>query len=323
VHVRAYSAPGASSFCSVGAQIDCTTVALSHWSVLFGLPLPLWGALGFLALGVAAWLGSAWLVPLALGSAVASLGLLGLELTEIGALCLLCEAVHAVAFTLAFLAWRVRRDLTPLTDRDQAALVLMPPLGLMLGLLLFLPPYFRSVVWQGELPLPEGVTADGAPWIGARNPTLTLEEYTDYSCPHCQAATAWTLHRLAARPTEIRIVRRQLPAARCDADHPHSCERVRLAYCAGEQGRFWQMDRWLFAHGQDRKLDHGAAARDVGLAKEKLATCLERPETYARAEHESEKSAKHRFIGTPTYVVNGRRVPSEVADRDLERGRAE
>ena len=312
LHVRAYGAPGASSFCSVGPHLDCTTVALSHWSVLFGLPLPLWGALGFLALGVAAWLGSAWLIPLALGSALASLALLGLELTQIGALCLVCEAVHALTFALALLSWRARGELTPLANRDQAALVLFPPLGLMLGLLLFLPPYFRTIGWKGDLPFPDGVTADGAPWIGARDPKLTLEEYTDYLCPHCRAASEWTLHRLAARPSEIRIVRRQLPLSRCYADHPLSCERVRLAYCAGEQGRFWQMDRWLFAHGEARKLD-----------PEKLAACVARPETYARAESESTTSAKHRFQGTPAYVANGKRVTSNVADRYMELGHAE
>jgi hypothetical protein len=288
--------------------------------VLLGLPVPIWGALGFLALGVAAWLGSAWLVPLSLAGALASLGLLGVELVALGTLCLLCEAVHAIAIALAVFAWRARSSLTPLGNRDQAALVLLPPAGLMLGLLLFLPPYFRTVVFRGELPFPEGVTEDGAPWIGAREPKLTLEEYTDYTCPHCRAATGWTLHRLADRPRDIRIVRRQLPAARCHTGVPNSCERVRLAYCAGDVGRFWQMDRWLFAHGDQRKLDHSEAARDVGLDPARLEACLEKPETYARAERESDRAAKQRFMGTPTYVVNHRRIASEVADRYLAQG---
>ena len=322
LHVRAYTSPGALGFCSFGSRLDCAAVALSHWSVLFGVPVPLLGALGFLALATAAWLGSAWLVPLALGGAAFSLVLLGVELASIHALCLLCEAVHVVSVVLAVVAWRRRRELAPIGDRDHAALVLLPPVGVFVALALFLPPYFRAVVWKGDLPFENGVTADGAPWLGARESKLTLEEYTDYSCPHCRAATTWTLKRLAARPNDIRLVRRQFPLTRCSTTHG-SCERLRLAYCGGEAGRFWHMDRWLFAHADEQKLDHAAAARDLAIDAARLASCVERPDIYARAEHESELAFAQHFLGTPTYVVNGKRISPQTADGYLERGKAD
>jgi uncharacterized membrane protein len=311
------------SFCSLGGKLDCTAVALSRFSVFFGVPVPLLGVLGFLAIGVAGWTGSAWLVPLTFAAALGSLVLLGIELVQIQTLCLLCEAVHGVCIALAVLAWQKRRELGTLGDRESAVLVLAPPLGLWLALVLFLPPYYRAVIWQGELPFADGVLPDGAPWIGARDPKLTLEEYTDYRCPHCRAATAWTLRRLAARPSDIRLVRRQFPLSRCAATQPGSCERVRLAYCAGEAGRFWQMDRWLFAHTDAAKLDRGEAAKDVGVDAARLASCLERPDIYARAERETDLAYRQRFGGTPTYVVNGKRIPPETADRWLSHGRAD
>jgi uncharacterized membrane protein len=320
LHVRAYQAPDATSFCAVAAKLDCTTVALSHWSVMLGLPLPLWGALGFLAIGVAAYLRSAWTVWLSLAAALGSVALLVIELFAIGSLCLLCEAVHVVAIALAVVAWRGRAGLASLRDRDTAALVLLPPLGIMLGLLLFLPPYFRVFNWKSALPFPEGVTADGSHWIGATSPALTLEEYTDYLCPHCKAATSWTLRQLAKHPKSIRIVRRQHPLVTCSLAHKNSCDRLRVAYCAGEQRRFWQTDRWLFAHGEDRKLDVAAAARDSGLDLEKLTTCMERSDIRERAVRESAAAVKRRFAGTPTYVVNGKRIPAQTAARYLEQG---
>ncbi|HTQ06873.1 MAG TPA: thioredoxin domain-containing protein [Polyangiaceae bacterium] len=322
LHVKAYGAPGASSFCTVGKRLDCTAVALASSSVVLGLPLPIWGILGFSALGVAAWLGSAWLVPLAFGAALASVALLGVELFDVGALCFLCEAVHAVAFALAVVAWRARRTLAPLADRERAALVLLPPLGGMIALLIFLPPYFRTVTFRGELPFADGVTPEGEPWIGAKNPKLTLEEYTDYRCPHCRTASSWTLHRLAAHPNDIRIVRGQQPLARCLAQRG-SCDRLRFAYCAQEQGRFWQMDRWLFAHGDEHTVEPARAASDLGIDGARFASCVERADTYARAERESAASERRHFAWTPTYVLNGKRIPSATADRYLERGRAE
>jgi len=322
LHVKAYATPGATSFCSAGPELDCTSVALSRYAIALGLPLPIWGLLGFAALGLAAWLGSAWLIPLAFAAALASLALLGVELVAVHTLCLLCEGVHAVCLALAVVAWQSRRTLTPLRDRDAAALVLLPPTGAMIALLLFLPPYFRVVSFRGELPFAEGVTDDGAHWIGATKPKLTLEEYTDYLCPHCRAASEWTLHRLAARPNDIRVVRRQQPAVRCST-LPGSCDRLRFAYCGEEQARFWQTDRWLFAHGEERTVDAAAAARELGLDVDRFKSCVERPETYARAEREATAAVGRRFIGTPTYVVNGKRIPPATVDRFLTRGRSD
>ena len=322
LHVRAYSAPTAASFCSLGHGLDCTSVALSRYSVLFGLPVPLWGALGFAALGTAAWLRSSWLLPLAGVAALASVALLVVELAFVGALCLLCEGVHVAAIALFIVAWRGRAELKPRT-RDDSALVFLPPLGVLLGLLLFVTPYWGSFGWRGPTPFPEGVTEDGAHWIGAREPKLTLDEYTDYLCPHCRAATAWTLRRLAARPSDIRIVRRQFPLSACHADRQGSCLQVRMAYCAAEQQRFWQMDRWLFAHGDERVPDVKAAARDLDIDVDRFATCTERRAIYERAEAESRSVAKRHFLGTPTYMVGGKRIASDKADALLERGRAE
>ncbi|HVR18147.1 MAG TPA: vitamin K epoxide reductase family protein, partial [Polyangiaceae bacterium] len=104
LHARAYLEPTASAFCATGERLDCTSVALSRYSVLLGVPLPLWGALGFIAIAVAAVRGSRWLLPLTGVAALASLVLFVLELAAIGALCLLCEGVHLVCFALVALA---------------------------------------------------------------------------------------------------------------------------------------------------------------------------------------------------------------------------
>lgn len=231
----------------------------------------------------------------------------------------MCEGVHVVALATFALAWQGRAGLVP-RSRDDAALVLLPPLGIMLALLLFVPRYWGEFGWKGELPFPEGVTDDGAHWVGAREPKLTVDEYTDYMCPHCKAATAWTLKRLAAKPNDIRIVRRHFPLVRCRADQKSTCLQLRMAYCAGEQQRFWQMDRWLFAH-QELRPSLEAAAHDVALDARRFATCVDSDDTLARAERESQAVAKKRLVGTPTYMVGGKRIAAPDLDRLLEHGR--
>jgi uncharacterized membrane protein len=320
LHARAYLAPTASAFCAVGERLDCTSVALSRYSVLLGVPVPLWGALGFIAIGAAAVRGSRFLLPLCGVAAVASLVFFVIEIAAIGALCLLCEAVHLVCFALVALAWRERTRLPPsYRIREDAALVLAPPLGLFIALALFVPRYWIVFGWKGDVPFAHGKTAEGYPWIGAENPTLVVEEFTDYHCPHCRIASARSLKRLGEHPKTLRLVRRQFPRVRCRLERDNLCQAVRIAYCGEEQGRFWQTDRWLFEHAPVQPtLDLEQAAADIGLDAAKLRSCVTRRDTYERAVADSELAKKKRFPGTPYYVVGSRRAPEEGLAKLLE-----
>jgi uncharacterized membrane protein len=310
LHVRAFLAPSAPSFCAVGERLDCTSVALSPYSVFLGVPLPLWGALGFFAIGVAIVLESRWVVPLTAFAALSSVVLLAIEIGSIGALCLLCEAVHLVSFGLFALGWSLRREhAKPLGDTRTLAAIFAPPVLAFGVLVAFVPPYWGAFGWKGEPPFAHGKTSDGHPWIGASEPQLTLHEFTDYGCSHCKTASARNLRRLAEHPTSFRIVRRQYPRMYCRGHSNRLCLPMRVAYCAEDQGKFWQADRWLFQHvPPNDKIDLTVAARDIGLDHGALQACLVRSDVRARAEAEARYGMEQRFDGTPTFVVDGKRV---------------
>lgn len=46
-HYRNYTDIGYSSFCAISKSINCDTVSQSPWSILLGLPVALWGVLGY------------------------------------------------------------------------------------------------------------------------------------------------------------------------------------------------------------------------------------------------------------------------------------
>ncbi|MBN1607392.1 MAG: thioredoxin domain-containing protein [Polyangiaceae bacterium] len=320
IHLRAYLAPAASSVCTVGARIDCLSVTLSRYAVLFGLPLPIWGALGFLALFVAAWRRSIWLVPLSAVAALASVGLLAIELFAIGAVCLFCEIVHVTSWVLLGVALRRRTELV--RDGWQASTwsyVFAPVVGLGAALMLLLPRYWGAFTFRGDVPFASGVTPKGYPWLGAAHPKLEVQEFSDYLCPHCRVLSSRILAELARHPDQIRLVRRQNPRMRCHVGGEFSCVQARAAYCAQEQGRFWQMDRWLFAHASNLRLDWARAAADVKLDEGRLKRCMARPDVFARIDDEVREARKLKLAGTPGYTLNGRRV----ALTDLERRLAE
>jgi uncharacterized membrane protein len=313
VHYRSYAAPSASSFCSVGEKLDCASVALSRYSVLLGVPVPLWGVAGFLALLSAAWLRSRWLLPLAALATLASLGLLAIELFVVGAVCLLCEGVHLAAAVLLAIAWRQRRDAgDSYVDRESVLYVFAPGVGLMLALFVFQRPYWGAFNWKGDLPFAQGKTEEGYPWIGAEQPTLVVHEFTDYSCPHCKATSNHLLRLVAAHKEKLRVVRRQYPRMSCPPGEPASCQMARVAYCAAEQDKFWQADRWLFEHATAKhQVDLGVAARDIGLDEGRLRTCIVRSDIYERADAEVKDARKKRIVGTPYYIVGNKRLSPE------------
>lgn len=319
-HYRAYALPSATSFCSLGESIDCSTVALSTYGVLLGIPLPLWGFAGFLAIGLAAWQRSRWLLPLTAFSALSSVALFAVSAFDLKTFCLLCEGVHLTSFALFFLAWRARRaDLVSIGARETSFLVLAPSLGILLALWLFLPPYWGAFGWRGEVPFARGKTTNGDPWIGAESPALTVEEFVDYSCPHCKAASAANLRRLAQQSDKLRLVRRHFPATPCMPRVEGRCLAVRIALCAEEQDKFWQTDRWLFEHAtQKRPLDTAEAAREVGLDQAALDACIDRDDTFKRAGEMWQIAKKLKIPGTPYYRIGDALMTHADAARRLD-----
>jgi uncharacterized membrane protein len=306
-HYRAYTAPGAADFCALGERIDCARVALSQHSVWLALPVALWGVLGFLAIGCAAWQRSRWVLPLSVVAAGSSLALLALSVFGVGAVCPLCVLVHLCSFGLLVLAMRSRCDAAePLLAWEPSLLSLAPALGVLLASWLFLPRYWGAFDLRGDLPFAHGTTALGDAWIGAEEPKLVVEEFVDYACPHCQAASTDSLRRLARHPSELRLVRRYFPLLPCGPESAGRCLALRIAFCAGEQQKFWQADRWLFQHAAlSVTPDPAQVARDLSLDAEQLLGCIERADVYERAIDASQRAKKQRIPGTPYYAVDG------------------
>lgn len=318
VHVATYLAPAADSFCSVNQTFDCNEVALSRMSVVLGVPLPLWGVAGFLAMLLAAWHRLRLLWPLAGLATLASVGLLLEELLFVGAVCMLCEAVHLLALVLAGVAfWWHRRRGRPMTPTLWLTVGGLPA-AVVLATAFLVPPYWAPLTWQDGVPHPHGEDAEGHHWVGAEEPAITVEEFVDYGCPHCAVATNLTRRRLAAHADRLRVIRRNQPRMRCNEAN-RGCVTLRAAHCAGQQSKFWEMDAWLFTHAPGKaEVDVVEGARALALDEPSFVLCLQDPATYAWADGESKAARKLKIDMTPTYRVDGRVVTARELDALLD-----
>lgn len=320
-HWQLFHHSGGGRYCSVGETFDCRTVGLSRFAVVLGVPLPLWGLAAFVTVALAAARHSGWTGPLAFTGAALSLALLVEEVVNIGAICLLCEGVHVLFIAIAVIAWLAgRREPSPPRARRDA-IVFAPGLALLVLAALALPPYWAASRWLHEgATLPHGEDAQGHPWIGAQTPTVVLEEWVDYRCPHCAVASRRSASWVSAEPERLRLVRRHQPGLRCAplAASETLCLSVRAAICAGKQGKFWEMDAWLFSTPRPRALtDLAPATRDLSLDTTAFDACLRDPATYAVAAAEFDAAASEGIRNTPSYRVDGTSVPRAELDATI------
>ncbi|MEZ4454421.1 MAG: vitamin K epoxide reductase family protein [Nannocystaceae bacterium] len=320
IHVRAYLDPSVASFCAFDAKLDCDSVALSRSSIFLGIPVAIWGFAGFWAILSA--IRGAWglFLPLTAVAAAATTGLLVVELAVIGSLCVFCEAVHLLSLALLWIAWR-RRDLEATRAILRRPVELLSasivPIGLLVIARLFTPPYWALASWVEGLELAQGVDEEGHPWVGATSPTITVHEYVDYGCPHCAVAAGRMRVRVTDDPESLRVVRHHYPRMRCvgRVAVAERCTPARAAVCAGAQGRFWEMDSWLFLHAPGvAMIDADEGARAVGLDLQAFQRCMKDPAIYERVDAEVKAAGLVKIRETPAYIVDGQRMtPQEVA----------
>lgn len=319
VHVQTFLMPGKEAVCTLSAELDCGKVAMSRFAVLGGVPLPIWGLASFFAFGIAAHARSRLVLPLAAIGVLGSLALFVEAMLNVGSICLLCEGVHLAWLGLFAWAVLVRKRLDDHappglvgprrpSKLDILTVFALPALLLLLALV-FVPRYWELSTWTDGVPYPHGVDEDGRPWVGAENPKVVVHEYTDYGCIHCSVGTAKMRARLADDPDAIRIVRHQMTRMDCKPS-TGGCTHARAAICAGEQGKFWEMDGWLFLHapGRKRLLDYDIGARELGLDLDAFHACYEREDVYEKANRDYKDALKSKIRETPGYIIDGKRI---------------
>jgi uncharacterized membrane protein/protein-disulfide isomerase len=335
LHVRLHHDPTYVSVCAFGDKVNCETVAASSYSVFAGLPVSVWGALGYLLLGWVALArrgggrqnrGSGMLALYGAVLALVSVGLAAISTFAIGAFCIVCTATYVVNLAVAAIAIaRARRGggiVNSVADDIRDALSRPAPVARTGAVLLlitaatqvFVPEYWEMATWRQGVYGEAGVTDDGYPWIGAPEPRLTIHEYLDYECPHCKLAHRKLRRVLLDHPDELRLVRHDFARMRCQPNDSEirrsSCAMARAGFCALDMGVFWEWNDAVLAHPRPlfksaRDSYFAEMASTLGLNFERFDTCMFAQETIERAQAVYRDARKQGITETPGYVVEG------------------
>lgn len=348
-HYRNFTDIAYASFCAVSKTINCNTVAQSAWSILAGIPIAYWGIGGYLLFLIL-------LLPtlrnrpktLALYAPLflLSLSFVGVSLylgyisaTKIHSYCIMCLVSYLINFLLCYLTGRVffcygtssfiasiKGSFIFLRQNTLVQIGLACLLVYTVVVVAYLPNYWKFVFPPLDPTVATGMTEEGSPWIGAENPILTVEEYSDYQCFQCGKMHLLLRRFIAANPKTVRLVHHHYPLDHeynkivvPDPFHVGSGKMSLLAIYASTREKFWEMNDELFGLMQNKKTDKinlKDLAKKTGLDLTELQNSIAFAPFINKLQYDIYQGMKLRITGTPTYMIDGKiyqgSIPSEI-----------
>ena len=334
-HYRVYNDIAYISFCAISKSINCDTVSQSSFSILFGMPVPIWGVFGYLLLilifpslihkeNAEKRLWVTFFITVTFYS-IYSLILAFISTFYIHSYCLMCIVSYAINFALVFYSYKIIKDLKEggilkSLQKDWVYLKSnIPRLSFIMKLFLSVvvvvwiafPKYWLFESRETTSALPSGITEDGSHWIGAEDPEITIIEYTDYLCFQCRKMHYYLRDLLAEHPGKIRLVHRHFPLdmefnfAIKENLHSGAGKMAMLAIFAGLKDKFWEMNDLLFQIDHSKGvIDLNEIAVKIDFKPEELAWALEQKEIRLHLKRDVALAVKAGVVGTPSYIIN-------------------
>jgi protein-disulfide isomerase len=138
--------------------------------------------------------------------------------------------------------------------------------------------------------------------LGPSDALVTIVTFSDFQCPFC-SRLATTVHEIAERHPDVRIVFRNLPLDM----HPRARECAKAALAAGRQGKFWEMHDAMFAAQKSLgSIAFADLAAKIGIDVDRFTSDMADPELDRLITEDEALASQFKVRGTPAAFVNGR-----------------
>ncbi len=352
-HYQNYTNIVFSSFCALSKSINCDTVSQSPWSIFLGLPLAIWGFFAYLLFFVL-FLGTLrnskdvktiWYLIFLLGAAytLASLYFGYISATKIKAYCILCLTSYAINFSLWFASWIIIRRFGSgkfwrgvgdgVHQIFRSKLVtgnIVGIAGLVICLKLFLPAYWQFDFPESSTAIDHGLTEEGNPWIGAKEPVLTIEEYSDYQCFQCKKMHFMLRQLISEYPDKIRLIHHHYPMDHTVNSiivptpfHVGSAKMAYLGIYAAYNDKFWLMNDALYQLGEkSENFNTKIIADKTDFTAGELSMAIKNPTIRTILLKDIRRGMQLEITATPTFVINNEKyvgsIPPKIFDGIIE-----
>jgi len=287
-------------FCA--AEGGCGVVRRTVFAYPMGIPTPLVGIGGLLAIGLAQLLAGrraqiAQTVLAAFG-AIVGVGLLLVQL-KLKTVCPFCAVVDGSSIVLLGLSvTRLLKDWDPPESRRQLAAGVVSILVAVIAPIAFgmskkaIPLDVPAVIAEEMRKTPRG--------------KVTVVDFVDFECPFCRMTNADFEPLLEAHKDKVRVVRKQVPLRM----HVHAMDAAKTACCGEQLGKGDEIAAALFASPPAELTPEGCAqlAAKHGLDPARFKECFTSAETEARIKADGEMFRAAKGHGLPTIFIDGTRL---------------
>lgn len=359
-------AEASKGICKAVFGYSCDPVLVGSGAVVFGLPWAAWGIIYFGMLFVLMALSdflpdsfsksgkSATLIVL-LGGNLISLFLIGMMVSGLAPICLLCLIIHLLDLLLFWIYFRYShttlRELfkqffagmrflitgqgaNPEQGKWHLAVFLIP---LLFGLTIYqrlafpishvvpggvLEPTFDLLAEYQHTPIADLTISDRDAKLGPDTALFKMVVFSDFECPYCasfaQKAKAW----VAKYPNRFQLIFKHFPlSSTCnpvmeDDMHPNACEAARVSQAALRQNRFWEMHDLLFENEVSEEL-YLKWASDLGMNPEQFQADVSGQDGLDKILDDVAMGNVFGVEGTPSVFLNGRKL-SEIQPQNIE-----
>lgn len=144
--------------------------------------------------------------------------------------------------------------------------------------------------------------------LGAKNPVLTVVEFSDFRCPFCAEAASDVKMLLSRYSDSIAIVYCHMPL------HTHSREAGLAAECAMRQGSFERLHDGFFAQPDSIGVRSWTSfALEAGISDTtRFTSCMNSASADSALVRDSIAAAQLGINETPTFLLNNMKIKGNV-----------
>lgn len=141
--------------------------------------------------------------------------------------------------------------------------------------------------------------------VGNPNAPVVLMEFSDFQCSHC--ANFFNEKEQLLIDSYVATGQVYFIYRSFGANSYESGQAAEAAYCAGDQGKFWEMHDIIFTNYGPPPTDIRlfAMAEKIGLDIDSFENCLESNKYQDRVRQDFVDAAAAEISGTPSFLING------------------
>ena len=343
VNYNDYALP---SFCSINDYIDCDGVAKTTHSQAFGIPLWSWGLFFYLFVIMLCFVDklktyrylkflevfktpNAYVYSLGLLAFLISMTLAFISIYEIKKVCVLCFATYFINFIIALCA-RTRNSgvfgdiKTSVADFIDAIkikkylisflIVAFIGIGFLIftsTTLIFVPNIKKIKSIESFKNIKGNPYNVGGSVLGDPEAKVVIHEYTDFECPHCSILNIM-LQRVVSELDNVKVVHHNFPLdTHCNSKigvsiHENSCFIAKYAIAAEFQGKYWDLNNYLFEYKPTNEEDIIKYAKQAGLDVKKLIEDAKSEKVARKLERSIDEAYNLKIMGTPSIIINSK-----------------